>query len=364
MDWIKRNLGFLIGTVVALLFLGLAGWYLYTSWQFNNQKMEDLNRDYADLERLKNQKPHPGSGEVDNIKEAKKQQQELRDLIQRSRKYFLPIPPVPDLPKVTDRDFATALSTTIAQLRRQATNASVTLPSEYSFSFAAESREVQFPVGSLDPLSVQLGEVKAICDVLFQAKINSLDNLQRERVCVLDNTGNQADYLGEKSVTNELAVLTPYQLTFRCFSPELASVLAGFAASPHGLLVKALNVEAAPAVAATTPEPTVAFIPQPPQPTYTPPPSAPSAGESAAQADAFRRRYGLGPGGPSPPPPPQPVAPVFAPAAPAVRSGALPIVLDEKQLKVTLMLNVVKLVAPKTEKEGRITRAETRNPNQ
>ena len=51
-------------------------------------------------------------------------------------------------------------------------------------------------------------------------------------------------------MTNELAVLTPYEVTFRCFSSELAAVLAGLASSPYALLVKTINVELAPAVAA------------------------------------------------------------------------------------------------------------------
>ena len=76
---------------------------------------------------------------------------------------------------------------------------------------------------------MQLAEVKAICTVLFQAKINSLDNIRRERVSEDDLKGPQTDYLPEKSVTNELAVLSPYEVTFRCFSSELAAVLAGFA---------------------------------------------------------------------------------------------------------------------------------------
>src|SRR5207253_2234242 len=99
----------------------------------------------------------------------------------------------------------------------------------------------------------QLGEIKAICEVLCQAKINSLDNIRRERVSTDDATGPQSEYLAERSTTNALAVISPYELTFRCFSPELASVLAGFASSPLGLLVKSINVEAAPAGAAETP---------------------------------------------------------------------------------------------------------------
>jgi hypothetical protein len=356
MGWIKRNLYFLIGALVALLFMGLAGWYLYANWQLNNQVLEKLNLDYAELTSLNQQNPHPGAGEVDNIKAAKEQQQQLRDFIQKSRKYFLRIPPIPDLAKVADSDLSFALSDTIARMRREATNASVGLQSDYNFSFQAQKNKVSFAPGSADLLAVQLGEVKAICDVLFHAKINSLDNLQRERVSTDDNAGNQTDYLAEKSVTNELAVLTPYALSFRCFSPELASVLAGFATSPYGLRVKAVNVEPAPAAAVAPTEVAAAPFAAPIAVAPPPPPPVPAAESPDA---AFRRRYGIGPAAP---PPQQPVFTAPMPVAP--RPSALPIVLDEKQLKVTLLLDVVKLAAPKQEKEGRITKAEVRKPNE
>jgi len=77
MDWIKRNLYFLIGSLVALALMGLAGWYLYSKWQLNNTILGSLDEQYATLRRLYEQKPHPGSDKVDNIKAAKDQQQEL-----------------------------------------------------------------------------------------------------------------------------------------------------------------------------------------------------------------------------------------------------------------------------------------------
>ena len=163
---------------------------------------------------------------------------------------------MPESGKLTSQEFSSALSRTIDAMQREATKASVALPPKdasgqtYSFSFAAQRERLAYAPGSLEPLSVQLGEIKAICAVLFQAKINSLDNLRRERVSEDDLKGPQTDYLPEKSVTNELAVLSPYEVSFRCFSSELAAVLAGFASSPCGLLVKTINVESAPAVAA------------------------------------------------------------------------------------------------------------------
>jgi hypothetical protein len=361
MDWIKRNLYFLIGSLVALALMGLAGWYLYSKWQLNNQILGKLDEQYAELKRLNEQPVHPGSGEVDNVKLAKEQQKEMRAYIQKARQYFQLCPPipVPESGKLTSQEFSSALSRTLDQMQREATKASVTLPPKdstgqpYSFSFAAQSKSLAYAAGSLAPLSVQLAEIKAICTVLVQAKVNSLDNIRRERVSDDDLKGPQTDYLTEKSVTNELAVLSPYEVTFRCFSSELAAVLAGFAASPCGLLVKTINVESAPAAAAGA-EP---FAPAPTATPYSPlvpSPAAPSSSEArmaerygmrgrGGAGSAFSERYGNR-GGPSPAA--QPYVPPVAVAPPASRGG-LPISLDEKQLKVTLMLMAVKPVAPK-----------------
>jgi len=351
MDWIKRNLYFLIGSVVALALMGLAGWYLYSKWQLNNDILGGLDEQYAKLKGLYEQNPHPGSAKIDNIKIAKDQQQELRDYIRKTRPFFqlCPAIPQPESGKLTSQEFSSALSLTIDQMHRDARNASVVLPpndsknNNYSFSFSAQRESLAYLPSSLAPLSVQLGEVKAICAVLFAAKVNSLDNLRRERVSDDDLKGPQTDYLPDKSVTNELAVLSPYEVTFRCFSSELAAVLAGYASSPCGMIiVKTINVEPAPAVegpAEPVAAPTAYYSSAPPPPAAVPPPRS-------AQ-DAFADRYGLRGRRPMPrpitPPPPMYATPVSVSA----NKGGLPLALDEKQLKVTLMLNVVKLVPPK-----------------
>src|SRR5207302_9924622 len=73
MSWIKRNLYFLIGTVVALALLGLAGFYLYSKWSLNNKVLEDLTQKHEDLKKLNSQNPHPGSGNINNIDTAREQ---------------------------------------------------------------------------------------------------------------------------------------------------------------------------------------------------------------------------------------------------------------------------------------------------
>jgi hypothetical protein len=352
MDWIKRNLFFLIGSLVALGLMGLAGWYLYSKWELNNALLGQLDEQYAKLERLYKQNPHPGSGSVDNIQAAKDQQKQLRAWIQKACQHFQRIPPIPQTEsgKVTAQEFTFAMSRTLDQLHRQATAASVVLPPKnsttgqtYSFSFEEQRPKLNFAPGSLEPLSVQLGEIKAICDILFQAKVNALDGLRRERVSEDDQRGPLSDYIPEKSVTNELAVLTPYELSFRCFSSELAAVLAGFASSQGGFIVKTINVEPA-AVTAVSDQaaaaPVAAYAPPPPA--YNPPPPV-MVERAPPMGDRYGDRYGARY---SPPPQPAYTPPAYNPAA-AKSRGGLPTVLDEKQLKVTINLVVVKLTCPK-----------------
>jgi hypothetical protein len=224
-------------------------------------------------------------------------------------------------------------------------------PDNYNFSFTSQKSKISFAAGSLNRLSIQLGEVKAIAGILFDSKINALDNLRRERVSQDDSFGLQTDYLSEKTETNALAVMTPYEITFRTFSPELAGVLAGLASSPNGFLIKTINVELAPAVA--TPEPSM----QVPMTTYMVQQPNPQEDmisrqqqEQASRA-AFASRYGLGGGGQNlggialrginSQPAPQPVYTGPAAGTPANRGG-LPTVLDEKLLKITLNLYIVK----------------------
>lgn len=352
-DWIKRNLYFLAGGAVALALMGMAGWFLYSKWRLNNEAWDRLNQDYSELTSLNSANPHPGAGQVDNVALARKQEEELRATIRKLRTQFQPIPLIPNVEgtNITDRDFSAALSRTIAQLQREATNSGVRIPDKYSFSFEAQQRRVTFAAGSLVPLATQLGEVKAICDILIDAKVNSIDSIRRERVSADDKTGQVTDYHDKHSETNELAVLSPYEVTFRAFSAELAKVLSGFAASPHGVLVKGINVEPVPGQPA-------AMETQPVQPIYVMPQQVgtPGSGTEAGAEARMRSRYGIGPrgagasryGGPAVTPPPQPAyAPQPMAAAPAPRSNQP--VLDEKQLKVTLTVSVIKLLPKEDE---------------
>lgn len=342
MAWIKRNLIFVIGAVVAVALLGFAGFYNFRGWKHDAEEEKNLYDQYEELKRLNKQEPHPGFGKVDNVKAAREQQKEIRAVVARAARNFQPPAAIPDTATVTSGEFTAALRRTVDQLTREAARASVLLPPDFKFSFSQQFRLLNFAPGSLEPLAVQLGEVEALCDVLIKAKVNHLDGIQRARVSTDDATGSQTEYVELQSQTNALAVLTPYQITFRSFSPEIAQVLAGFANSPHGIIVQTINVEPAPATASDLPV-AASGVPY----VYAPTPVAPvsratmrNIAEEAAQMRPDISRYA----GPSATPRPTP-APGYT-AAPAARGGPQT-VLNEKQLRVTLQVQLVKLLPKK-----------------
>ena len=339
MDWIKRNVIFVVSAVVALGLMGLAGFYNFSGWKHNSDEREKLNTAYEELKRLNTLNPHPGDnkGKVDNIKLAREQEKELKAFMAKVAGHLVRIPAIPDSTNVSERAFSSQLQQTIDQLQREATNNSVILPPKYKFSFEAHLGRVQFAAGSLHPLAVQLGEVYAIASVLNAAKINSLDGIRRERVSADDAAGPPTDYLDLKSTTNDLAVITPYEVTFHSFTPELAAVLSGFAASPYGLLVKSVNVE--PATTTLLSEEVAAA----PVYYYTPPTTV--APTPRDQEMAFRSRYGLSAKDRLGPSRVAPVAPVAV--APPVARPTVQTLVKEKQLKIVMLIHVVKLLPPK-----------------
>ena len=253
MAWIKRNLFFVLGSVVALALLVAAVFYDYQSWQRNEAAFKSLNEIYDTIKIAVNQNPSPGNDKVNNTETAREQERQLRGWIAKAREHFQPIAPIPspaDGP-VSSEAFKNALDRTVSQLQREADGANVTVPPKYGFSFEAQRSLVRFAPNGLQPLSVQLGEVKAISEIIFAAHVNQLDGVQRLRVSDDDTAGPASDYIDGQSMDARLAVVTPYQVTFRAFIPEIAQALAIFAASPHGFIVKAISVQPAGGVAAT-----------------------------------------------------------------------------------------------------------------
>ncbi len=328
MLWIKRNLFLALSGLVALGALGFGGFYLWTNVSENKKVENQLEEKKAVLQKLYNAVPFPSTN---NIAIARDDLKRVQAAVRKTKEYFTPLP----YEKVTGQAFKTLLDTTLYELRDKALQTSVLLPSKtYAFSFSAQKDKFNFADGSFPALSEQLAEVRAICTILFEAKINRLINVRRTRVTTDDPPGS-SDYLELRVEPNDLTgtLASPYQIEFRSFSPELASVLESFYKSTNGFLVKAIQVEpetepagvVAPATTGAAPSAPAGVTQPPPQPRVPPPgvpiPRMPPAGAPPAQP------------GPAIAKPPGAVAPA---------SEGIKTVLNEKLLKITFLIDVIR----------------------
>jgi hypothetical protein len=319
MSWAKRNLYFLISCIAAVVLLGAAGWYSWSSHQDYTANTEKLKSDYAQMKQFADKNPGPGNDQVDNIKTAKEQTEQAKQRVAELEKFFTPVKSIPDTNKFNDRMLAFAVRETVSQLRAAAQAKAVTLPTtmgpEFAFSFSLQMGKSGYDPNSAEMLARQLGEVKTICDTLFGARILSLDSIQRERTSDdINPQGNmtlQPDYTDSISLTNKNMVITPYQVTFQCFTPQLGSVLSGFANQSHTIVVKTVNIQ-----------------------------PVDLAGGMGGYGNAGYGNAGYGnpgygnAGGYNPVPNPQ---------ATPLRPGVLPTIIDEKKLKVVMLVDFVKI---------------------
>jgi len=248
MAWIKRHLFFVVGGLIALALLGAAGFYDYQQWSHNSDELDKLHEIFNKLTQLTGPSVLASK---ENTELARTQEALVRDWIKQASTHFEAIPTVPDLSAGgidSERLGATLRDTTI-QLQHEAQTATVAIPPKYNFSFEAEAGSQQmimkFAPASLSMLPVQLGQVKAISEIVYAAHVNAFDSIQRVRVTEDDAGGPPSDFIEQTILTNFPAIITPYVITFRCFTPELANVLSGFANSPDGFVVSSINIQQA-----------------------------------------------------------------------------------------------------------------------
>lgn len=321
MQWIKRNLFLVAGGVVALALLGIAGFYLYTKIQQDHAITEELDGATKKLEDLAKRDPYPNQ---ENIKSTKEEGKRLQGFLGEVQKHFSAAPYPQQL---NNMEFRTYLDNTRSKLLTDAQKAGVEVPTNYWFSFSAQKGTMSFSAASLQPLASQLADIEAICEVLFDAKVNSLVWVRRVPVDSTQDVQGSQDYLNAKPSTNSWAVVMPYEVTFQAFSSELASVLEGLVRLPYCYVVTNLVVEQASAAAS----PTDQSVPQ-----YNDRYGGMMSG--AGDMGALARRYGRYSRYSAPPPVAQPVAPP-PPTGPTT-------LLSEKPLRFTLSIQAIKLKPP------------------
>ncbi len=193
--------------------------------------------------RLKEMYELPIFPSAENMRAIETDEKNLNNYIQQCKKYFRPIPPL-QINNV--QGLRNSLDTNIYNFYQEAKARGVTImTNNYAFSFDELMKRINFSPFSVRPLAQQLAEVDEILKILFAAKINRLEFIQRARACVEDMQPNvsSAHYIANGPITNAVMIAHPYKIIFSCFSGELTSVMEGFMRSPYGFVIKAIDVE-------------------------------------------------------------------------------------------------------------------------
>jgi len=334
MDWIKRNLLFVVGLAIAVVLLGVGIFYFLGQMNAASEASQALEDSSGKLDTLYKRDPFPNDA---NIKAAKAEQERVAAFKKSVLQFFGP-PPLPE--RLDTASFKALLENTIADLNGQAQRYGVKLPEKYSFTFESQRQQMQLDQKSLTPLSVQLQDIKQISSILFNSKIHELVSFKRSGVASNEVSGS--DLLVKKTSSNAITGvgIYPYEVGFNCFSAELSAILAALASSKEMIVVKTINIERADE-ATTLEAPSVS--------------SAPAGGMDPV----LMSRYGIRPGGMSPAMMMRyglmggrPGGAAAATATPATTAAAptkpgVP-VLDEKALRITLGIDVLKLMPVKT----------------
>ena len=240
MVWIKRNLLFVLSAVVGLILMVGSGCFFYGNWSANRKAVEDFKRAQSELKALQNKKPFPTK---EAIQEAKEAQKEVLDILYQFKAAF---ESAQETPSLDEKTFKSSVSGMLAQLQTLAVNSGVNLPqSDYAFSFSGLITKLNFPTNSIGPWVMQLHDVKSICSIVFNAKVNTLEGIRRVPVSTDEAAVGAGDFLPLNIVTNENIARAPYEVVVRGYSREIADVMNGFLRSTDCFIIK--NIDIGPA---------------------------------------------------------------------------------------------------------------------
>lgn len=222
--------------LVALGLLGGAVFYLLQGVQRGNEKEQELA---AQIQKLEGINSSEFTASAANIKLAQQNAETVAKFQAAAQKLLVDAP----MPELDDAKFRALLDTTIYELNRGCSDATIVIPAKYAFTFAPQLGKLKYAPNSIEPCYRQLQDIKALVGVLTDAKIHSIESLRRVRVSTDDPKGN-SDYLEDQTLrTNTFSVIAPYEVSFKGFSTELAAVLNGLARTPEFFVVKNITVQ-------------------------------------------------------------------------------------------------------------------------
>ncbi|HIE11797.1 MAG TPA: hypothetical protein EYP62_09295 [Kiritimatiellae bacterium] len=247
----------LVLLLVGLVFLCAAAVFLWRGWQAYHAITVELENQHAQLVRLQARSPYPSEANVRTVAgNFARIERFLSQVISSLRTNQ--VQPI----RIEPADFPAVLEKEIRYLSREAAEAQVILPEDFTFGFEQYVRG-KIPLASdVERLTVQLQQVRRICSLLFSAGISELDDLRRQefdlereaevperarrrrrRVPPAEVSGELRRLPRAPDKIADLVDLESYRFTVSCSEPAFWKLLLGLANAPFCAVVTSIEVE-------------------------------------------------------------------------------------------------------------------------
>lgn len=240
MEWVKQNVKFVVGIVVSLLAIGGAGYFAYAQYTSFTNAQAAMNDARSQWEGLERKSPHPGTSSVNNIRSATNDLANVSGFYNQTIDLFQPVPEI----AITNAfQLNVTINQSIALLTKTADQSGVTIPNNYNFTFRGQKELIDFDDNaSIPKFAFHLGNVQKLVNAIYNSRVHSLESIKRVKVD--DTDAESFGIMNNLGMTQEEYLLyTPYEISFKGFSSELASVIENLTNSKDVYIIKAMNVE-------------------------------------------------------------------------------------------------------------------------
>lgn len=239
MVFIKRNIFWIIGGLVSVGLIAGSVMFTAGAQAKAEEKLGELSTYTNKVNTLKDANPYPSPEAIAQVKE---DTEKVKELSKQAEAMFIYEKP----PEVHSRKFKVHLINSLVALQSEATNYNVRLPQNFYFTFSHLLPMPNLLPYSIGPLSERLQDIQHITKILFESRVHSIDSLARVPAYGREPGGAALMYdVGIRTnLSTETAdfTSTPYRFSFRGFTTELTEVLNRFASSDRFYVVRQIEV--------------------------------------------------------------------------------------------------------------------------
>lgn len=239
MVFLKRNLFWIIGGVISAGLLAGAWIFMSGANEKRDTALGELEQYTNVVNRLASTSPYPSREMIDKINRDTVAVKSFTTNAESLFRYRKP-------QRMPSQQFKVHLINALVALQSAATNYNVVLPANFNFTFKHLLPMPNLLPYSIEPLSIQLRDIQEIAQILFESRVHSIHTFSREPAYAREPGGAvlMYDVATRTNLTTDKAVFTstPYRFSFSGFTTELTEVLNRFARAKRFYVVKKIEV--------------------------------------------------------------------------------------------------------------------------